>query len=287
VSNSSVGADFILDEAIARRVLETVDAGLCSGVGEPVPGQMCVMAAINYALGREHGDDPEICVGSAVRAFDIALNDSAWSSNEARAKGMRAEAIAKLGSNKIDQDEFAKRLAIRTVNVMVPIALRAVVAFIPDSTGDLEQVIQRCERANDLREAYNSAECVACAARSAAYAAYNAASSAAWAAYSAAESTARSAACSAASSAAWAASGAAESTARSAAYAAYNAASSAAWAARNAASSAAYDDTLTDETLTLAANLAKDILVEMGSEGAKYLCLLGSDTPASARSDQS
>jgi hypothetical protein len=227
VSNSSVGADFILDEAIARRVLETVDAGLCSGVGEPVPGQMCVMAAINYALGREHGDDPEICVGSAVRAFDIALNDSAWSSNEARAKGMRAEAIAKLGSNKIDQDEFAKRLAIRTVNVMVPIALRAVVAFIPDSTGDLEQVIQRCERANDLRAAYNAAECVACAARSAAYAAYNAASSAAWAAYSAASSAAC-AACSAASSAAWAASGAAESTARSAAY--------------NAAESAAYEE---------------------------------------------
>jgi hypothetical protein len=36
---------------IATKVLETVDAGLVSGVGEPKPGLMCVEAAVCYALG--------------------------------------------------------------------------------------------------------------------------------------------------------------------------------------------------------------------------------------------
>jgi len=31
-----------ITEAIARKVVETVDAGLVSGVGNPIPGQMCV-----------------------------------------------------------------------------------------------------------------------------------------------------------------------------------------------------------------------------------------------------
>ncbi len=35
----------------ARKLLEVVDAGLCSGLGEPIPGQMCVEAAICFALG--------------------------------------------------------------------------------------------------------------------------------------------------------------------------------------------------------------------------------------------
>jgi len=94
----------------ARKVLKLVDAGLTSGLGRPEPGQMCIMAAINYAMGLPHGDNPETCVGSAVRAFDIIINDSQWSSNDARAKGMRREAIAKLGSNTLDQVEFSKKL---------------------------------------------------------------------------------------------------------------------------------------------------------------------------------
>jgi hypothetical protein len=260
---------FVLNEEIARRVLSTVDAGLCAGVGEPQPGKMCVMAAINYALGREHGDNPETCVGFAVRAFDIKLNDADWSSNAARAKGMRAEAIAKLGSNNLNQQEFAKRLAIKTVNVLLPVTLRALIALIPSHADVLEISARTCETATDTRAAESAARSAASAAWSAAESAARSAAesveSAAWsaaksAAWSAAESAARSAA-SAAWSAASAAASAAESAARSAASAAESAARSAASVAR-------------DNTLTLAANMAKDVLVEMGSEGSKYLYLI-------------
>ncbi len=35
-----------IDESIARKLLTVVDAGLQSGVGNPIPGQMCVEAAM-------------------------------------------------------------------------------------------------------------------------------------------------------------------------------------------------------------------------------------------------
>jgi hypothetical protein len=64
---------------VAQKVLDVVDAGLVRGVGEPVPGQMCVEAAVCYALGLPHGDDPA-CVSSALRGLKIRLNDSSlWS----------------------------------------------------------------------------------------------------------------------------------------------------------------------------------------------------------------
>jgi hypothetical protein len=243
-----MNTDFVLTEEIAKRVLDTVDAGLCSGVGEPVPGQMCVMAAINYALGREHGDNPEICVGSAVREFDIKLNDSNWSSNEARARGMRAEAIAKLGSNHLDQEEFAKRIALKTVQQIVPIALRTVVPLTTPHSDGLEAAALACELAVDLVQARAAARVAAGAA------AYDAA-------YDAAYAVARDAARAAARAAAYAVAGdVARDAARTAAYAA-----SAATPAKR------------DSILTLAANLAKGVLVEMGSEGSKYLYLIQED----------
>src|SRR5690242_4423850 len=99
-----------LNEAVAAKVLKAVDAGLSQGLGEQKPGQMCVEAAVCYALGLPHGDNPP-CVGSAVRAVKIRINDSNWSSKAARAKGMRRVAIAQLGSDKLDQTEFLKRFS--------------------------------------------------------------------------------------------------------------------------------------------------------------------------------
>jgi hypothetical protein len=100
-----------ITEAIARRVLEVVDAGLTVGIGKPTPGQMCVEAAVCFALDEPHGDNPS-CVSPVVRALKTRLNDSHWSSDTARAKGMRRVAIAQLGTrNTIDDREFAKRIA--------------------------------------------------------------------------------------------------------------------------------------------------------------------------------
>ena len=44
--------------AIAKKVLETVDAGLVEGRGTPIPGKMCVEAAVAFAMGQKHTDIP-------------------------------------------------------------------------------------------------------------------------------------------------------------------------------------------------------------------------------------
>jgi hypothetical protein len=100
-----------ITKKLAKKVLETVDAGLCSGVGEPVPGQMCIEAAVCFALGEPHGDEPS-CVAETLRAFKIQLNDTRWSSNEARALGLRRVAIAQLGSKgRLNDKIFIRALA--------------------------------------------------------------------------------------------------------------------------------------------------------------------------------
>lgn len=109
---------------IALKVRETVDAGLCHGVGKPVPGQMCVEAAVCFALGLPHSDDPP-CVSRAVRSLKIALNDAAWSSNETRGRGLRRLALAQLGSEIIDDADFTCRVVEMTIRRFLPIALRA------------------------------------------------------------------------------------------------------------------------------------------------------------------
>lgn len=82
----------------AQRVLAAVDKGLTSGVGQPIPGQMCVEAAVCFAFGEGHDDEP-LCVNREVRNWKISLNDAAgWSGKKARAKGLRRIAIAQLGS---------------------------------------------------------------------------------------------------------------------------------------------------------------------------------------------
>lgn len=43
---------------IIGKVIVAVDAGLVRGVGDPIPGRMCVEAAVCFALGLPHGDDP-------------------------------------------------------------------------------------------------------------------------------------------------------------------------------------------------------------------------------------
>src|SRR5688572_33015278 len=113
-----------LNEALAKKVLWVVDQGLVHGLGVPEPGKLCVEAAVCYAMGLPHSDEPS-CVGKAVRAFKIRLNDSRWSSNEARTKGMRKLAIAQLGSEEIDQQAFAKLVCEGAIRRIVPIALRA------------------------------------------------------------------------------------------------------------------------------------------------------------------
>jgi hypothetical protein len=88
----------------ARKVAEVVGKGLCAGMGKPEPGKMCVEAAVCYAMGLPHSDEPP-CVSDAVRAAKIRLNDSKWSSDRARGAGMLAVAVGQLGSKGVVDDQ--------------------------------------------------------------------------------------------------------------------------------------------------------------------------------------
>jgi hypothetical protein len=112
-----------VNEAAALRVLTLVGHGLTHGLGEPKPGQMCVEAAVAYGMGYDHSDRPE-CVSKAISEFKIMLNDRKWfgayigsdskkslrSGELARARGLRAVAIAQLGSAQFDGYAFSEAL---------------------------------------------------------------------------------------------------------------------------------------------------------------------------------
>lgn len=283
---------------LAQKVLSVVDAGLASGLGKPVPGQMCVEAAVNYALGGEHNDIPA-CVGSAVRAFKIRLNDAPWPSKEARTKGMRKLAIAQLGSE-IDQNEFRQIVVVGTVRRILPIALRASGSLIPAHKDALEGAAVACAAVRDgeaarvvTSEALEvSSRMATRAARSSALAAHAAAEAAALAAEAAyndadaafsdeAAALAAEAADSAfaAHAAAEAAALAADLVADEAAYAtASSAAHNAAEAAEAAADAAAYVDADAADAarlkvLTIAAEIGLEALIQLKSPGCQWLDL--------------
>lgn len=132
-----------------------MDAGLVKGKGVAEPGKLCVEAAVCLALGLPHGDDPE-CVGKAVRGFKIALNDCDWSSDAARAKGMRKIAVAQLGSDTIDQKAFAELMALKTIRKMMPVLFRKMKEFTKkDSEITLmEEAAVTCETATDFLDAH-------------------------------------------------------------------------------------------------------------------------------------
>jgi len=219
----------------ARKIVELLSHGLVSGLGRPEPGQMCVEAAVCYALGLPHDDDPK-CVGNAVRSAKIQLNDSGWSSNIARANGMQRIAVAQLGSNEIDQVAFAQTLAESTIKVIIPMALRSAASVCKDKHKEaLLSAATKCE-------IEGSEGAASYAASAASYAARDAASAASAASYAAR----------AASYAAGAA-GAARDAARAASYAA------------GAASDAS------DAVLIVMAKNIEQALIEHKSPGVKWL----------------
>ena len=180
----------MITEAVVRKLLATVDAGLIVGMGSPVPGQMCVEAAVCYALGLPHGDNPD-CVAPAVRALKIRLNDSCWSSDSARAKGMRRLAVIQLGTtDNIDEQEFAKRTAVAAIRICVPFALRAAAKCAKgEHVAALLDAALLCQNAPTYDSAIGAKKAASAYANAYAYAAYAAAAyayaNAAYAAYAA------------------------------------------------------------------------------------------------------
>lgn len=253
-----------INENLAKKVLETVNAGLVKGVGVPTPGKMCVEAAVCYAMGLEHSDNPT-CVGPAVRAFKIRLNDSNWSSNKARAEGLRKLAIAQLGSEDIDQTKFVKIVVEQTIRQIVPRALRIAKKRNPKHADALEAAAVECEINGNRKSALNARKAAADAG------AYYAASAAAYT-YDAAYYTAPALPVpvplvppngAAAADAAASAASAAADYAYAAVYAAVYAADAA-----SAASAAA------DEILNLSCAIGLAALIELKSPGCEFLYLI-------------
>lgn len=96
----------------AEKIKELLKHGLVAGIGEPEPGKMCVEAAVCFALGLPHGDNPP-CVGKEVRKFKVELNDKNWTTPKARAEGLKELAVAQLGSDELDQKAFRDLLWFR------------------------------------------------------------------------------------------------------------------------------------------------------------------------------
>lgn len=132
-----------IDEALARKVLEVLSHGLTYGMG--TPGQMCVEAAVNYAMGAEHGDNPA-CVAPALRRLKIRINDATWSSNQARADGLRRLAVAQLGSaGVLDEPEFARRVCSLALRTSIPAALKATAGLFRDDTATKERLLNAAD----------------------------------------------------------------------------------------------------------------------------------------------
>jgi len=211
--------------------------GLPSGLGGTE--HACIMACLNLACGGTLTDAAESpCVLPAAARFAIRLNDADWSSEMARADGLKDLGLALLGTNDLDRKVFLLRLAEATIREVVPVFMRR--AGLADEAkrcadeGTREAALAGKEKARKKRDA--AADAYAYTAASAAYAA---------SAYDAA-----------------AAAGAAYDAAYDASYA-YADAGDAADAASGRASTDAYRKKYGDETLILSAKIATRILTEM------------------------
>jgi hypothetical protein len=214
----------------ARKVAEVVGKGLRRGMGNPTPGKMCVEAAVCYAMGLPHSDEPP-CVSESVRSAKIRLNDSNWSSDRARGMGMLAVAVGQLGSKDVvDDQRFAEMFLWRVV--------REIVCPLFDKIGLPEHA-----------EAMRRADILGILKRSAFTAAH-----------AAAHLTSPIAA-----KATYAATYAANAAGNAAAKAAYATAATTANSAAHAANVAAHASA--DETLTQTAGILMDCLRECGSPG--------------------
>jgi hypothetical protein len=158
---------------IEERLREAIEPGLVKGLGEPIPGQMCIEAAICWALGEPHGENPS-CVALPDRKFSIQLNDAPWSSNAVRAKHLLPLALAQLNTAGADRTKWVQAVVLGTIQRILPLAL--------DAAGLTERA-QACRDSKTLEEGRKVARATAATANAAAYADANAA--AAYAAYAA------------------------------------------------------------------------------------------------------
>lgn len=147
---------------------EILSKGLCRGMSSN--RRVCIEAAIALASGEPLNDQPD-CVHKELINLGIKLNDTIWSSPDARAKGLYKLGLAQLGTkdnphvNKLEEHVVSKII----VNDFVPACKKAmeerriaVEQYKLDEVKDVEslaQFIRLCRKCElhipGLFEAYN------------------------------------------------------------------------------------------------------------------------------------
>ena len=151
-----------------KRYDELLSRGLPSGMGDTE--HACIMACLNLACGGKLTDAAESpCVLPAAARFAIRLNDASWSSELARAEGLRDLGLALLGTKDIDGKVFLLRLAEATIREVVPVFLRR---------AKLEDAAKRCEAEGTAESARSARKDASASSPDAAYAAAAAAAAA-------------------------------------------------------------------------------------------------------------
>lgn len=143
-----------------QKILSLIDKGLTSGLGENKPGQMCIEAVICHVLEGRQSDRPQ-CVAPVLRSLKIRLNDANWSSNQARARGMRRLGLAQLGSaGVLDETEFCRRVVDYALRKSTPRALRSAASICKDEKhkAALCEAADRCEKEGTRQAAYAAAK---------------------------------------------------------------------------------------------------------------------------------
>ena len=185
-----------ITKELINKIDEGLSHGLTSGLGKPILGQMCVEALICNVLGEPHNDKPS-CVDPILNRVKVILNDSNWSSNDARAKGLRNLAILQLGTkDKFDSNLFSEKLVRFTCTDFLPWYLEkmkydsiaeTMIKNLKEAQTFEEMKVASAATANSVYDpVYDSVYAAAAAANAAAYDAYYAAKAAANSAYYAA-----------------------------------------------------------------------------------------------------
>ncbi|NDD31050.1 MAG: hypothetical protein EB084_22575 [Proteobacteria bacterium] len=136
---------------IEERLKEIIGHGLVRGLGNPIPGGMCVEAAICLALGEDHSAEPS-CVAEPDRLLAIRLSNARWSSPQACAEALLPLALAQLGTAGTDRTAWARALVEGTIRRVVPVALRAAAFGHPNEKHRkaLEAAAKRCEQEGSI-----------------------------------------------------------------------------------------------------------------------------------------
>jgi hypothetical protein len=118
-------------EEIRNQLMGIVPHGLVKGLGNPVAGEVCAMAAVSLAACEPHSDQPS-CVAEPDRAFAICINDARWAYNQERAAWMLPLILAAVGTAGTDRTMWAKALKEGSIRLVLPATLRKAAKHHPD-----------------------------------------------------------------------------------------------------------------------------------------------------------